>query len=76
MLEVEEDIRGGEELGTGMQGLCVCYPAGGGGRRWWGWRHQDFPWATHQLGAGAGLCLPGGSPRRNPEDHIPKGDAL
>ena len=29
MLEVEEDIRGGEELGTGMQGLCVCYPAEG-----------------------------------------------
>ena len=27
MLEVEEDIRGGEEWGTGMRGLCVCYPA-------------------------------------------------
>ena len=88
MLEVEEDIRGGEEWGTGMRGpqgartlhllSCSGVEAGAGGVGETKIYPGDTPLATHQLGAGTCLCLPGGTPRRNTENHLhlPKGDAL
>lgn len=85
--KVEEDMRRGEEWGTGVQGpwgtriLCLLscrgrgLEAGTGGGGEAKISPGDTPRATHQRGARTCLCLPSGTPRRNTEDHIPKGDA-